>query len=103
MDANQLHLGLDVRHVWLLVAAAARGRLELRYRPLEGVAVLHDEVITRPQILELGGHHPVFIQLYTALDTLLVCSPHCGDELLLADLHGELLLALVLLVRLHHL
>ena len=33
-----------------------------------------------------------------------VCdSPDRGDELLLADLHGELLLRLVLLVRLQHL
>ena len=59
---GDLHLGLDVRHVrGLLVAsvpAAARGRLELRDRPLQGVAVLHNEVITRPQILKLGGHHP---------------------------------------------
>ena len=30
-------------------------------------------------------------------------SPDRGDELLLADLHGELLLRLVLLVRLQHL
>lgn len=95
---GDLHLGLDVRHVGGLLVA--RGRLELRDRPLQGVAVLHNEVITRPQILELGGHHPGNDAASSSLAQykLQVCSPHGGHELLLADLHRELLLPLVLLV-----
>ena len=65
---QDLHLGLDVGHVGRLLVAAllrggggggrGRGRLELRDRPLEGVAVLHYQVIAGPEILQLGRHGP---------------------------------------------
>ena len=48
--------------------------------------MLHDQVVAGLEVLQLGRH---------AADRV--------EELLLADLHGELGLALVLLVTLHHL
>ena len=48
--------------------------------------MLHDQVVAGLEVLQLGRHAPDGV-----------------EELLLADLHGELGLALVLLVTLHHL